>query len=89
MRVYTRGVDEGLMIGETVQVNVLDVQTNCVRLAIIDPDASPTYREEVLYFPAHSADVESVFDETSHNAYDDDFTFEDFQDEGSRLIPMA
>ena len=87
MRVYTRGVDEGLMIGETVQVNVLDVQTNCVRLAIIDPDASPTYREEVLYFP--SQDFESVSDETSCNAYDDDFTFEDFQDEGSRLIPMA
>ena len=49
MRVYTRGVDEGLMIGNNVQVNVLEVQTDCVRLAIIDPDASPSYREEVLY----------------------------------------
>ncbi len=86
MRVYTRGVDEGLMIGETVQVSVLEVQTDCVRLAIIDPDASPTYREEVLYFPSHSNDCESVFDETSCNAYDDGFTFED---EESRLIPMA
>jgi len=52
MRVYTRGVDEGLVIGRNVQVNVLEVQTGSVRLAIIDPDASPSYREEVLYLPS-------------------------------------
>ncbi|MBS0202738.1 MAG: carbon storage regulator [Planctomycetes bacterium] len=87
MRVYTRGVDEGLMIGKTVQVNVLEVQTNCVRLAIIDPDASPTYREEVLYLPSESDDCDFEFDQSdSCNVFDDDFTFED---EDSRLIPMA
>lgn len=87
MRVYTRGVDEGLTIGKTVQVNVLEVQTNCVRLAIIDPDASPTYREEVLYLPSDSDDCEIQFDQSdSTNVFDDDFTFED---EDSRLIPMA
>jgi carbon storage regulator len=56
MRVYTRGVDEGLVIGNNVQVNVLEVQTDCVRLAIIDPDASPAYREEVLYLPSENED---------------------------------
>ena len=86
MRVYTRGVDEGLVIGETVQVNVLEVQTNCVRLAIIDPDASPAYREELLYFPSGAGDCETELDVCSIFSSDEDFRFED---EDSRLIPMA
>jgi carbon storage regulator CsrA len=87
MRAYTRGVDEGLVIGETVQVNVLEVQADCVRLAIIDPDASPTYREEVLYLPSQTDETESIFDEAlAGSAYDDGYSFED---EDSRLIPMA
>ncbi len=56
MRVYTRGVDQGLMIGTDVQVNVLEVHSDRVRLAIIDPDASPTYREEVVFLPADDGD---------------------------------
>lgn len=87
MRVYTRGVDEGLMIGETVQVNILEVQTDCVRLAIIDPDASPTYREEVVYLRSEPGDCRDGSEEAPNCfAFDDDFTFED---EDSRLIPMA
>jgi len=87
MRVYTRGVEEGLMIGETVQVNILEVQGDCVRLAIIDPDASPSYREEVLYLPSSVDDHDIDFaDGSGCNATDEDFTFED---EDSRLIPMA
>ncbi len=88
MRVYTRGVDEGLMIGETVQVNVLEVQADCVRLAIIDPDASPTYREEVVYLRTEPGDCQDGLEEDAPNccAFDEDFTFED---EDSRLIPMA
>jgi carbon storage regulator CsrA len=85
MRVYTRGVDEGLMIGETVQVNVLEVQANCVRLAIIDPDASPTYREEILYLTSDADDC-SIDQSLTCGAFDDGFSFED---EDSRLIPMA
>ena len=87
MRVYTRGVDEALMIGQTVQVSVLEVQTNCVRLAITDPDASPTYREEVLYLPSGSGDCAVDVDQhSSCKLFDDDFTYED---DASRLIPMA
>ncbi len=58
MRVYTRGVDEGLVIGNNVQVNVLEVQTDCVRLAIIDPDATPSYREETVYLPSDEDDCD-------------------------------
>ena len=56
MRVYTRGINEGLMIGTGVQVNVLEVQSDRVRLAIIDPDSSPTYREEVLFISSPDDD---------------------------------
>ncbi len=87
MRVYTRGVDEALVIGGTVQVSVLEVQTNCVRLAIVDPDASPTYREEVLYLPSATGDIEVDADQSSAcKIFDDGFTYED---DVSRLIPMA
>ena len=87
MRVYTRGVDEALVIGQTVQVSVLEVQANCVRLAIVDPDASPTYREEVLYLPSGTGDIEVDVDQhSSCKLFDDDFTYED---DASRLIPMV
>lgn len=86
MRVYTRGVEQGLVIGENVQVNVLEVQDDCVRLAIIDPDASPTYREEVLYLPSHPSKRQSTINAVSVFDSYDDMTFED---EDSRLIPMA
>lgn len=87
MRIYTRGVDDGLVIGDSVQVNVLEVQADCVRLAIVDPGASPTYREEVLYLPSAAAESESIFDDVAvDSAYDGDYSFED---EDSRLIPMA
>ena len=81
MRVYTRGVDEGLVIGRNVQVNVLEVLTDCVRLAIIDPDASPSYREEVLYLPTDDDDCD-----TSDNfltEYDPSF---DLYGNDSRLV---
>lgn len=58
MRVYTRGVDEGLMIGDNVQVNVLEVNSDSVRLAIIDPNSTPSYREEVLFLPSDDDEFE-------------------------------
>ena len=86
MRVYTRGVEQGLVIGDNVQVNVLEVQADHVRLAIIDPDASPSYREEVLYIPSHHSEQQCSTSAVSvYDSYDD-MTFED---EESRLIPMA
>ena len=88
MQEITRGVDEGLVIGGTVQVNILEVQADCVRVAIIDPDASPTYREEVLYLFSNAENCASIFDEfdeaVGSGAYDDGCSFED-----SRLIKMA
>jgi carbon storage regulator CsrA len=58
MRVYTRGVEQGLLIGNGIQVNVLEVLSDRVRLAITDPDSTPTYREEVLFLPTDDGDGE-------------------------------
>lgn len=49
MQVISRVVDEGLVIGDDVIVKVLEVQDDCVRLAISDPNGSPRYREQTLY----------------------------------------
>ena len=81
MRVYTRGVDEGLVIGNNVQVNVLEVQTDCVRLAIIDPDAFPAYREEVLYLPSDDDDCDAS--DNFLTEYDPSL---DLSDNDSRLV---
>ena len=86
MRVYTRGVEQGLLIGETVQVNVLEIQTDRVRLAIIDPDAAPSYREETLYLTSRAAPCASIRNSGSIFDSYDGMTIED---NDSRLIPMA
>ena len=49
MQVFSRGVDEGLVIGESIFVTVLDVQDDHVRLSIETPNESPSYREHTLF----------------------------------------
>lgn len=41
-------VNDCLTVG-SIQINVLEVRHDCVKLGISDPNASPAYREEVLY----------------------------------------
>jgi carbon storage regulator CsrA len=52
MRVMTREVNQGVIIGENVHVQVLEIRGNAVRLGISHPRAeSPSlydYREETL-----------------------------------------
>jgi carbon storage regulator CsrA len=47
MLVLTRGVDEAVVIGETI-VRVVEVSENEVRLGIASPRARPRYREVIL-----------------------------------------
>lgn len=49
MRVFQRGVDESLMIGDEVVVTVLEVLHDSVRLGICDPSNTPEYWEETLF----------------------------------------
>ncbi|OYW14297.1 MAG: hypothetical protein B7Z55_15900 [Planctomycetales bacterium 12-60-4] len=46
MRVFQRGVDESLVIGDEVVVTVLEVLHDSVRLGITDPSGTPGYLEE-------------------------------------------
>lgn len=49
--------NECLTIGSVV-INVLDVMHDCVTLGITDPEATPTYREEVLYVRSENEDAD-------------------------------
>lgn len=58
MLVLTRGVDEALVVGETI-VRVVAINDEYVRLAIASPHAAPRYREVTLR-RGSDADSESV-----------------------------
>jgi carbon storage regulator len=45
--VLTRGVDEAIMIGHDVEVKVLEVRGDRVRIGIRAPAAVPVHRKEV------------------------------------------
>ena len=58
MRCFLRAENEGLTVG-SVQIKVLEVRHDSIKLSINDPHATPSYREEVLYIHSddESADV--------------------------------
>ncbi len=56
MRVFLRGVNEGLVIDDRWEVTVLEIQPGCVRLAITSTRGTPSYREETLYFEGPGID---------------------------------
>jgi carbon storage regulator len=47
MLVLTRRKDESVMVGEDVEVTVVDVRGNTVRLGISAPRSIPVHRREV------------------------------------------
>lgn len=58
MLVFTRHVNEGLVIGDDIHVTVLDIHDNHVRLAISSPNDEPSYWEETLYWEPAEANQE-------------------------------
>jgi sRNA-binding carbon storage regulator CsrA len=48
MRYIERAANEGLTVG-SVQIEILEVRCDSVKLGINDPHALPQYREEVLF----------------------------------------
>lgn len=52
-------LNECVTVG-SVQIKVLEVRHDSVKLGIINPDASPTYSEEILYLPSDDDDGECV-----------------------------
>lgn len=49
MRVISRHVNEGLVIGDDIFVTVLEIQDDFVRLGISDSAQSSAYEEHVIY----------------------------------------
>lgn len=48
MLVLTRGKDESIMIGEDIEVTIVDVRGSSVRLGISAPKSVPVHRREVF-----------------------------------------
>jgi len=69
MRIFERGHDESLVIGNDVTVTVLEIQPDRVRLAITQTGATPDYREEILVLPSTGQTLPSSADrETGRRA---------------------
>ena len=64
---YSLSLDECLLVG-SVQISVLEVMHDSVRLGINDPKACPPYREEILFM--HSEDDGSDDGEEAHATFD-------------------
>jgi carbon storage regulator len=47
MLVLTRGKDESIMIGENVELTIVDIRGNSVRLGITAPKSMSVHRREV------------------------------------------
>ena len=65
MRVFLRGVNEGLVIDHDLEVTVLEIQPDHVRLAITSPHETPSYREETLFLGVSDVDSGMELVETS------------------------
>lgn len=65
MRVFLRGVNEGLVIDNDWQVTVLEIQPDHVRLAIVSPHEEPSYREETIFLEAPGVDSDLELLESS------------------------
>jgi carbon storage regulator CsrA len=65
MRVFLRGVNEGLVIDHEMEVVVLEIQPDHVRLAITTPNETPSYREETLFLGVSDVDSGLELVETS------------------------
>ncbi len=48
MHVISRREREGIVINNNIVVTVLEIEEDCVRIAIESPSEVPAYREEVL-----------------------------------------
>ena len=48
MEIESLGVNEGLVINESIHVTVLDIREDHVRLSISSPNHRPSYREYTL-----------------------------------------
>lgn len=54
MLFISRGVNEGVNIGDNIKIEVLEIENNSVRLGITSDDEIPAYREHTLYLNEES-----------------------------------
>lgn len=60
MHILTRQVNQGIVIGESLQVTVLEIHEDRVRLGFSSPGESPSYWEKTLYLDPWAAPDEDT-----------------------------
>lgn len=66
MRIYTRGENQSLLINREINVTVLAIYPDHVRIGIASPRNEPSYWETDLYLP-DQADADAIELELSIN----------------------
>ena len=49
MRIFDSAEDESIIVGDDIEVKVLEINEDYVRLAISSPAHDPAYREETIF----------------------------------------
>lgn len=65
-------LNDCLMVG-SVQINVLEVRHDSVTLGIDDPNACPTYREEILYLGSDDDDADFHGEDANEESFPYEF----------------
>ena len=60
MLVLSRGKDESIMVGENVEIVIVDVRGNKVRLGINAPKSIPVHRKEIFQAIHRKKTIEHV-----------------------------
>jgi carbon storage regulator CsrA len=62
MRVFLRGINQSLIVDHDMEIKVLEIHADRVRLGITSPGEIPPYREETVYLepPGVDSDLELV-----------------------------
>ena len=64
MLVLTRGVNESIMIGDQIEITIVDLKKDRVRIGIKAPSTVPVHRKEI-YLAIKQANVEAAQAPTS------------------------
>lgn len=55
--VVTRQVDQGVVIDDRIEVTVLEIGPQFVRIGVTDPEGEESYREHLLFLDEDPADL--------------------------------
>lgn len=61
MQMFDREVNESIVIGDDIEITVLEIQDDFVRISISSPQSVPSYRVETIFLEESSDALELAF----------------------------